>query len=148
MIEAKAFRTFIRINSLFKSERLSTNNKPTLHKPLIRNIITYVCPAWEFVTIIYWNCSACKTRFSAPLEIFQGAHRFAFCTWLLNCAYWQQTFTSDCDSGKRQTRPLVRQSAPHQQTWNCLTVKEISGLKPQMDALFQDRLADWPSVVT
>jgi hypothetical protein len=33
MIEVKAFRTFIRIYSLFKSERLSTNNKsaPTKH---------------------------------------------------------------------------------------------------------------------
>jgi hypothetical protein len=31
MIEAKAFRTFIRIYSLFKSERLSANIKLTLH---------------------------------------------------------------------------------------------------------------------
>jgi hypothetical protein len=36
MIEAKAFRTFIRIYSLFKSERLSTNIKLTLHKAIIR----------------------------------------------------------------------------------------------------------------
>jgi hypothetical protein len=48
MIEAKAFRTFIRIYSLFKSERLSTNIKLTLHKALIKSIMTYACPAWEF----------------------------------------------------------------------------------------------------
>jgi hypothetical protein len=48
MIEAKAFRTFIRIHSLFKSERLSANIKLTLHKALIRSVITYACPAWEF----------------------------------------------------------------------------------------------------
>jgi hypothetical protein len=48
MIEAKAFRTFIRIYSLFKSEQLSTNIKLTLHKALIRNIMTYARPAWEF----------------------------------------------------------------------------------------------------
>jgi hypothetical protein len=48
MIEAKTFRTFIRIYSLFKSERLSTNIKLTLHKALIRIIMTYACPAWEF----------------------------------------------------------------------------------------------------
>jgi hypothetical protein len=48
MIEAKAFRTFIRIYSVFKSERLSTNIKLTLHKALIRSIMTYECPAWEF----------------------------------------------------------------------------------------------------
>jgi hypothetical protein len=35
MIEAKAFKTFIRIYSLFKSERLSTNIKLTPYKALI-----------------------------------------------------------------------------------------------------------------
>jgi hypothetical protein len=48
IIEAKAFRTFIRIYSLFKSERLSANIKLTLHKALIRSVMTYACPAWEF----------------------------------------------------------------------------------------------------
>jgi hypothetical protein len=42
MIEAKAFRKFIRINSLFKSQRLSANIKA-----LIRSVMTYACPAWE-----------------------------------------------------------------------------------------------------
>jgi hypothetical protein len=40
-----------------------------------------------------------------------------------------------------RTRPLVRESAPHQQTLNCLTVIK-SGRNPQMGALFQDRLAE------
>jgi hypothetical protein len=48
MIEAKAFRTVIRIYSLFKSERLNTNIKVTLHKALIRSVMTYACPAWDF----------------------------------------------------------------------------------------------------
>jgi hypothetical protein len=48
MIKAKAFRTFIRIYSLFESERSSTDTKLTLHRALIRSIITYACPAWEF----------------------------------------------------------------------------------------------------
>jgi hypothetical protein len=30
--------------------------------------------------------------------------------------------TADYDSGKRQTRPLLRESAPHQETRNFLTV--------------------------
>jgi hypothetical protein len=47
MTEAKAFRTFIRIYFIFKSERLSTNMKLTLHKALIRSVMTYACPAWE-----------------------------------------------------------------------------------------------------
>jgi hypothetical protein len=49
MIEAKAFRTFIRIYFLFKSERLSADIKLTLHKALIRSVMTYACPTWEFV---------------------------------------------------------------------------------------------------
>jgi hypothetical protein len=36
MTEAKAFRTFIRIHSLFRSECLSANNKLTLQKALVR----------------------------------------------------------------------------------------------------------------
>jgi hypothetical protein len=48
MIEAKAFRTFITIYYLFKSEQLGTNIKLTLHKALIRSVMTYACPAWEF----------------------------------------------------------------------------------------------------
>jgi hypothetical protein len=46
MIEAKALRTFIRIYSLFRSERLSTNIKLTLHKAL--SIMNYAFPAREF----------------------------------------------------------------------------------------------------
>jgi hypothetical protein len=48
MIEVKAFRTFIKIYSLFKSERLSANIKLTLHIAVIRSVMTYACSAWEF----------------------------------------------------------------------------------------------------
>jgi hypothetical protein len=48
MIEAKAFRTFIRVYSLFNSERLSAKIKLTLHNALIRSVMTYASPAWEF----------------------------------------------------------------------------------------------------
>jgi hypothetical protein len=47
MIKVKAFRTFIRTYSLFRSERLSANVKLTLHKALIISVMTYACPAWE-----------------------------------------------------------------------------------------------------
>jgi hypothetical protein len=46
MIEAKAFRIFIRVYSLFKNERLSLNIKVTLHKGLIRSVMAYASPAW------------------------------------------------------------------------------------------------------
>jgi hypothetical protein len=45
MIEAKAFRTFIRISSLFRNKRLSANIKLTLQKALSRSAMTYACLA-------------------------------------------------------------------------------------------------------
>jgi hypothetical protein len=48
MIEAKAFRTFIRVYSIFRSERLSADIMLTLHKALIRSEMPYASPAWEF----------------------------------------------------------------------------------------------------
>jgi hypothetical protein len=47
-IEAKAFRTFLTVYSLFKSERLSANMKFTIHKAFIRFVMTYANLAWEF----------------------------------------------------------------------------------------------------
>jgi hypothetical protein len=53
MTEAKAFRAFITVYSLFKSEGLSTNIKLTLYKALIRLVMTYACPACEFAADTY-----------------------------------------------------------------------------------------------
>jgi hypothetical protein len=48
MIDVKAFRIFLKIYFLFQSERLNANIKLALHKALIRSVITYDRPAWEF----------------------------------------------------------------------------------------------------
>jgi hypothetical protein len=50
MVRTKAYRTFMRLYSLFKSDRFNTNSKLTLHEALIRSIMTYTCPTWEFAT--------------------------------------------------------------------------------------------------
>jgi hypothetical protein len=58
-IAFKAFRKFIRIYSLLKSERLSANTKLTLYKAFIRSITTCACPAWEFAAdshLLKWQC--------------------------------------------------------------------------------------------
>jgi hypothetical protein len=47
-IEAKAFRTFIRLHSLSISDLLNANIKLTLLKALIKSVMTYACPAWDF----------------------------------------------------------------------------------------------------
>jgi hypothetical protein len=49
MIEIKVFRIFVRVYFLFRSEWLSAIIKLTLHKALIRSIMTYACPAWVSV---------------------------------------------------------------------------------------------------
>jgi uncharacterized protein YqhQ len=81
MIEAKVFRTFIRIYFIFKSERLSTNIIFTFHGALIRSIMTYACTAWEFTADNHLlKLQRLQKKFSPPLETFQGAHRFAICS--------------------------------------------------------------------
>jgi hypothetical protein len=77
MIEAKAFRTFIRIYFLFKSEQLCANIK--LNKALIRSIMPGSLRQPSTETAV-----PAKEEFSTPLETFQGTHQFANCTWLLN----------------------------------------------------------------
>jgi len=44
MIKAEAFRIFLRVYSLFKIERLSSNIKLTLHGALIRFIMPHDWP--------------------------------------------------------------------------------------------------------
>jgi hypothetical protein len=53
MTEAKDFRTFIRIYSLFKSKHISDNIKLTLYKELIGSVTTYASPTWELVADTY-----------------------------------------------------------------------------------------------
>jgi hypothetical protein len=53
MIEAETFRTFIRIYSLLKNERLSANIKLPLHKAMIRSIMTNACLTLELAADTY-----------------------------------------------------------------------------------------------
>jgi hypothetical protein len=53
MIEAKAFRAFIRIYFPSRIRCLSANTKLTLHEALIRSVMTYVCSAWELAANTY-----------------------------------------------------------------------------------------------
>jgi hypothetical protein len=82
--DAKAFRTFVRIFSPVKSERLMASLKLALHKALIRSVMTYAYPAWELAadTPPLKIASPAKRGLSAPLDIFQGAHRPAICVQL------------------------------------------------------------------
>jgi hypothetical protein len=59
IIKAKAFRTFIRIDSIFKSERLGGDVKLTLQKALIRLVMAYASPAWELAADTYHSKLQC-----------------------------------------------------------------------------------------
>jgi hypothetical protein len=60
--EAKAFRTFTGIYSLFKSERLRANTKQILHKALIKSAMTLpASPGNLRLTPTLWHCRAWKT---------------------------------------------------------------------------------------
>jgi hypothetical protein len=47
-IAAKALGTYIRTYSTFKSKHLNANIKAIVYRALIRSIMTYACPTWEF----------------------------------------------------------------------------------------------------
>jgi hypothetical protein len=51
---AKALHTYRRTYSLLRSGLLSTNTNLTLYKALVRSIMTYVCPTWEYAADTYF----------------------------------------------------------------------------------------------
>jgi hypothetical protein len=60
-----------------------TNIKLSLHKALIRSVMTYACPAWELAADTYllkFQLPHSPKKFSSPLENFQGAHRSTIST--------------------------------------------------------------------
>jgi hypothetical protein len=83
-VATKAYRTFIRLYSLFKIDRLSTKSKLTLHKALSRSIITYACHAWEFAADTdLMKLQRLQNKSFAPLANFQETPRFVICIYPL-----------------------------------------------------------------
>lgn len=58
----------------------------------------------------------------------------------------QRDFDFDYNSGKLQTRPLIREDTTHQQTRNCQAIIKIQSLV-RMGAWDKDRLAYWTLVI-
>jgi hypothetical protein len=81
MTDVKAFKTFTRISSPFRSERLTANIKLTLHKALIRSVMNNVYPAWELEGDVYLlKLLRLQRKFSSSIEHFQGTHQSTICT--------------------------------------------------------------------
>jgi hypothetical protein len=105
-IEVKAFSIFIRIYSLFKNDRLNASIKLTLHKTLIRSIIT--CCTWELVIDTkLLKLQVYKTRFSAPMEIFEGAHWSENCT-RLSTFHIYAIIQQNCSGDKHKSYKIMR----------------------------------------
>jgi hypothetical protein len=107
VIEAKAFRVFNKVYSPFKSKHLSANIKLALHKALIRSVMTYAFPTWEFAADTHLlKLQHLQNRFSTPLEIFQVAHWSAICTQLSTfhmCTIIQQ----NCAGNKQRSYKIM-----------------------------------------
>jgi hypothetical protein len=71
-----------------QNQVISTNIKLTLHKALIRSLMIYVCPAWEFASDTPVLKLQCLQRFFATLVNFQGAHQSVRCTWFSSYRLW------------------------------------------------------------
>jgi hypothetical protein len=75
MTESMAFRTFTRIYYLFKSERLSASIKLTLHRALIKSVMTYARPAWEL------TANTCLLKFQRlQNNVLRTLENFPRCT--------------------------------------------------------------------
>lgn len=63
---------------------ISCVRRDNLHfKVLVRSVMTLPGPSGNFQhTPTFWNCSICKTGFSAWLKIVEGIHHSVICTWL------------------------------------------------------------------
>jgi hypothetical protein len=97
MIEAKAFRKFIRIYSLLKSERLRAKIKLTLPKALIRTVITYTCPAWELAADTYLlKLQRLQNKVLRTIGNFPRCTPSAICTQLLPSIYIYDYITKLC----------------------------------------------------
>jgi hypothetical protein len=79
MVEAKAFRRFVRIYSLFRSVHSSANIKLTFRKALIRTVMTEACPASELVTDTY----LLKLQ-RMQNKVLCNIGNFPRCTWVHN----------------------------------------------------------------
>jgi hypothetical protein len=83
MIKAEAFRTFIRVYSLFRSERLSANIKLTNHEALIRSVMTCACSAWEFAADTHFlKLQRLQNKVLHTVGKSPNAHWSVSCIWL------------------------------------------------------------------
>jgi hypothetical protein len=82
---AKALRTYLRTYSLFKRECLSTNIKLTLYKAMIRSVMTYACPTWEYAADAHLlklqRLQNIVLRATGNLDL-TDAHQSAKCMWI------------------------------------------------------------------
>jgi hypothetical protein len=79
---AKALCTYLRTYSLFKSKHLSTNIKLTLYKALIRLVMTYACPTWNYAVDAHL----------LKLQYLQNSSPHNWKTWQTHNCTWNVTF--------------------------------------------------------
>jgi hypothetical protein len=71
---AKALRTYVKNYSPFKSRRLNTSIQLTLHKCLIRLVMTYACPVADAHIL---KCQRLQNRVSRAIGNLDRSHQSA-----------------------------------------------------------------------
>jgi hypothetical protein len=108
MIEAKAFRTFIRNCSLLKNERLNVNIKLTIHKALIRSVMTYACPAWELAADIHLLKLQClQNKVLHTIGNFPRCTPVCYSHTAFNLPYLYY-YIKNCADGKQKSCKIMR----------------------------------------
>jgi hypothetical protein len=79
----KALRSYVRTYSLLKSGRLGTNIELTLYKALIRSVMIYACPTWDYTAYAHrLKLQRLQNEYSALLDTLTVARQFANCMWI------------------------------------------------------------------
>jgi hypothetical protein len=75
-IATQALRILLSIYPLLKSKRLSVGAKLIIYKALIRSMLTYACPAWEFAVGSDYKTSVLRTIGNLPRHtLIRDLHR-------------------------------------------------------------------------
>jgi hypothetical protein len=107
MTEAKAFRTFIRFFSLYKSECIIANIKLTLHKALIRSVMTYACSSWELLDTYLLKLQHLQNKVLLTIGNFPSCTPVCDLQMAFNLRY-VYNYTTKCAGNKQKSYKIMR----------------------------------------
>jgi hypothetical protein len=93
----KAYRTFIKLYSVFKSECLSTCFKLTLSKAVIKSVMTCAFPTWEFTAGTHlMKLQQLQNKVLCTIDKFTRNAQFEICIMFFLILYVNDFITKLC----------------------------------------------------